>query len=141
MVLPPSIRIIQNDSFTWGDVSIGGTRLWDNREFDFADLFGNAAPPTEEQEKIFVRELGRLEMSLQKMTGAEKIVMTHYPPVGTSLEPTRASHLLERYGVQTCLFGHLHGLEVNQPLFGHARGVDYRLTACDYLDFYPLKIF
>jgi uncharacterized protein len=152
-ILPPSIHLIQNDTFNWKDLTIGGARLWDTPEFQFGDfipktdkdsiLYPTPEEELEKEEKIFIRELGRLEMSLQKLNpqAARRIVMTHYPPIGADLTPSRASALLERYHANICVFGHLHGLNPAVSLFGEKSGVRYCLTACDYLDFKPLKIF
>lgn len=134
--LGPSTHVIQNDAFHWGDFSIGGARLWDTPEY----RFWGEKPLTAEDERIFERELQRLEMSLMalKKDAPYKIAMTHYPPVGPLLAPSRASHLFEKYGVHTCVFGHLHNIN---PPFGAARGVNYYLTSSDALEFKPLNLF
>jgi predicted phosphohydrolase len=68
--------------------------------------------------------------------------MTHYPPIGPAGQETEASRLLEKYRVDICVFGHLHNVKPGLQLFGKYRGVNYYLTACDYLeDFKPLKIY
>lgn len=135
--LPPSCHVIQNDCFVWGESAIAGTRLWDTPEFNFGE-----SQLSEEDEKIFLRELQRLEMSLKAMPqdAKVKIAMTHYPPVGLDMQPTRVTHLLEKYGVTLCLFGHLHHLQSGEKLFGELNGVRYQLTACDFLNFQPLQI-
>jgi len=69
-----------------------------------------------------------------------KIAMTHYPPISADLQLSRASTLLEEFGVQICVFGHLHNLKKDKPMFGQVRGVKYLLTAADYLDFRPLRV-
>lgn len=152
-ILPASCHLIQNNSWTWKDVSIAGTRLWDvpglnfNDIIDFKDM-GRGKPLTEKDEsedsqKIYQRELGRLEISLKSMNPLSKkrIVMTHYPPVGPALQETEVSRMLEKYKVDICVFGHLHNVKAGLQLFGKKNGVAYYLTACDYLeDFKPLKI-
>lgn len=155
-ILPPSIRAIHNNALTWGDnVVIGGTRLWDSSEFNFGPLIDvqpSQKPPKqqqdiavlqEEKEKIFQRELGRLEISLKAMQQTKRpirIVMTHYPPIGADLQDSKAAQLLEKYGVQVCVFGHLHNLYKGQKIFGERNGVRYILTACDYTNFFPVRI-
>jgi predicted phosphohydrolase len=148
-ILPPSIRIIQNNAFDWNDVSIAGARLWDTPEFNFNEFVlvkEGKEPPApsgnEDKEKIYARELGRLETSLQKLnkSAKTKICMTHYPPIGADLAPSRVSQLLEKYGVECCVFGHLHSLREGIELFGEKRGVRYLLTSCDYLSFDPIKV-
>lgn len=154
-ILPQSIHIIQNDSFQWNDLSIGGARLWDTFEFNFGNyiktlevkdsiLFQTSQEEMVSNEKIFIRELGRLEMSLKQLDpqATYRIVMTHYPPIGADLTSSRASTLLEQYHANICVFGHLHGVDKATlgPFFGNKNGIHYYLTACDYLDFKPLKI-
>ena len=151
-LLPPTISFIYNSAFHWNDVSIGGARLWDTEEYSFgvfADYKPNpkknqeSPPPKEEGERIFQRELERLELSLKQMDrhAKHKIAMTHYPPIGANLAPSRASSLLEHYGIDTVIFGHLHSLKKESlPLFGTARGVRYILTSCDLIDFTPIRI-
>lgn len=152
-ILPSSCHLIQNNSLTWQDISIAGTRLWDipglsfNGIIDFKDD-GRTKPLMEkdesiESQKIYQRELRRLETSLKSMNplAKKRIVMTHYPPIGSALEQTEASHMLEKYKIDISVFGHLHNVKPGLKLFGKLHGVDYQLTACDYLeDFKPLKI-
>lgn len=152
-ILPPSLHIIQNDVFNFKGVSIGGARLWDTSEFDFNDYIvikeGTPAKKLaayeghdEKNEKIYAKELIRLELSLKELDPDAhlKICMTHYPPISASLEDSKASRILEQYGIQNCVFGHLHSLKKGIPLFGEKNGVRYALTSCDFLDFQPLKI-
>ncbi len=152
-IVPPSIHAIQHDVFRWKGVAIGGTRLWDSEEYDFEEAIDyresvagvtNLAEPAtlEENEKIFHRELLRLEMSLKQFRHEDKIriVMVHYPPVGLTLYPSKVSALLEKYHVTECVFGHLHNVKPGQVLFGKSRGVHYHLTAADYLNFKPKLI-
>lgn len=141
--LPPSIHAIQHTVFTWGGYSIGGTRLWETRALPFA-LFERAETREQEaeREKIFARELGRLELSLKSLDpqAEKRIILTHYPPIDTHLAPSPASALLEKYHVDFALFGHLHGLPPELGQFGERGGVRYLLTSADFLDFAPLRI-
>ena len=148
--LPPSLHALQGDAFLWNGIAIGGARLWDTPEYSFAPYIEfrdnpkgkTTRPDAEEIEALFVKELGRLEQSLQQLdVGATcRIAITHYPPIGADLAPSRASSLLEQYGIETCLFGHLHNVRPGSLPFGSARGVDYRLISADYIDFTPLRI-
>lgn len=150
-VMPPSIHLIHNNIFIWEDVAIGGSRLWDTPEYQFGAYTvmqprlgapsSTVADPAED-EKIFVRELERLKLSLAQFPQGvrRKIAMTHYPPIGADLAPSRVSALLEAYGVDTCVFGHLHSLREGSLPFGVARGVRYILSSCDYLGFVPVKL-
>lgn len=153
-ILPPSLHIVQNDAFHFHDVAVAGARLWDTPEYTFADYvvmqqregaktLARKEEESAEDEKIFARELLRLEMSLKQLKSEArmKIVMTHYPPIGANLEESRVSKMLEHYGVSLCVFGHLHNLRGDSLPFGEKGGVRYALVSCDYLNFRPLKIF
>jgi hypothetical protein len=153
-VLPPSIHLIQNNVFDWKNVSIGGARLWDTPEYSFGSFIEYRENPKAKEkdpeelvqeelsQKIFDRELERLKLSLKGLNPeAElKIAMTHYPPIGADLEPSRAGQILEQHGIQVCVFGHLHNLKTHQPLFGTVRGVRYILASCDYIHFQPIAV-
>lgn len=147
-VLPPSLHLIQNNSFYWKGVAIGGTRLWDCREYYFDAYMApheigsnnrEEAIQDELQDKIWQRELARLKASFETFPPDAKmrIAMTHYPPIGGDLAPSSASAILEKYRIDISIFGHLHGLKQAHPLFGKKNGVVYCLTSCDYLHFSP----
>lgn len=145
-VLPKSIHVIQHDSFSWNEYTIGGARLWDSDEYNFDDCV-NIPVKIEskvkvDSERIFSRELERLELSLKNFEdGADKrIVMTHFPPISADLIPSRVSFLLEKYGVDMCVFGHLHNLKMDKKLFGVHNGVRYVLVSSDYLNFVPFQL-
>lgn len=147
-LLPPSFHFIQNNAFNWNGSSFAGARLWDTHEYRFSDYIEFVENPRErekqvneaETERIFVRELDRLKLSLEKLDPKAKhrIALTHYPPIGPNLKPSRASALLEDYGVDICVFGHLHN--VKELDFGEARGVRYIFASADYLGFTPIKV-
>jgi uncharacterized protein len=154
-VMPPSIHFIQNNAFTWNDVTIGGTRLWDSEEYTFGPyihfqegLEMTKAPSLDREEqraadrKIFTRELERLRLSLKQLDSKARvrIALTHYPPIGADLKPSATSAILEEFNIDFAIFGHLHSVKKGMPLFGQARGIKYFLTSCDYLDFSPLRV-
>lgn len=151
LVMPPSVHFIHNTAFHWNDVAIGGTRLWDTPEYGFGAYVhfqenpkARAVPKREEDDvPIFNRELERLKMSLKQMNprAKVKIAMTHYSPIGADLSPSRASEILEEYRIEICVFGHLHNLKKDVQLFGKVRGIEYILTASDYLDFTPVCVY
>ena len=150
--LPSSIHFIHNNSFTWQDVTIGGSRLWDSQEYSFCNFIhfqenpkaqkDPHIPSSEENERIFLRELDRLKTSLLHLDpkASFRIALTHYPPIGAELLPSRASQLLQQFHVDVCLFGHLHSVRENALPFGSLQGTKYVLTSADYLDFIPYKV-
>jgi uncharacterized protein len=148
-ILPPSLHLIQNNAFVFDDIAIAGARLWDTDAYNFNAYIDFKSTPLVrskkeilDQEKIFKRELARLEMSLKALPAhlTLRFAMTHYPPIGSDLQPSLASCLFEKYRITHCVFGHLHNVK-KDLLFGPSGGVVYSLTSCDSLNFYPLKIY
>jgi len=157
--LPPSLKAISGDHVEAGDWLVFGTRLWEHEEIRCDDLIqwnrlSDKRPDTRTEadraanDKIYQRELGRLERciaALPHRPWLKPICLTHYPPIGPDLEPTRASTLVEGSGARICVFGHLHSLkaEFSRPardLMGEVRGVRYALASCDYLGMVPLLV-
>lgn len=151
-ILPPSVHFIHNNVFNWKGISIGGSRLWDTEEYHFNDQiiwkdFGNVCRFEEKEDKassqkIFKRELERLHLSLRSLDvkSETRIALTHYPPIGSDLQDSEASSILEKYHIDICVFGHLHSVKPESLPFGKKNGIRYILTSCDYLNFHPVKI-
>ena len=126
-VLPLGFYAIQNDAIKFGDYIICGTRLW-----NLPDVNKSLSA---EDDKIYKRELIRLEMTLQnaqKMkTGDEKIIcMVHYPPYTFKEEDNEVTLLMEKYGVYKVVYGHIHAM-CKQNLVLNKNGITYYLTSCD----------
>lgn len=131
-LLPDSIGAIQNNAVLRGNVAIGGTRGWTSP---------NSAAFSQDDRKIYERELGRLRLSLAAMPeGCEKLVMLHYPPLDDKLADTPFTLLLEEYGVCDVVYGHLHGPAHHSAFSGVHHGVRYHFASADYLSFCPLLI-
>jgi len=118
---------LQNDSVLLDGRLYAGSRGW-NIPADDA---------TEDDVRIYNRERMRLEMSLKNArtrdADAPITVMMHYPPL-TDEQPG-FSDILEAYGVQDCVYGHLHGGGLYGAVRGERRGVKYHQVSCDGLDF------
>ena len=129
----PDLIFLQNDSITFGDTAICGTRGW---------TLPGASDFKEEDRKLYLRELARLEMALKTMPNAScKIAMLHFPPAYAPYFSSGFTDLLEQYGINICVYGHLHGQAVPSSDFDfQAKGIDYKLISCDYLNFKPLLI-
>ncbi len=126
-VLPKGFFAIQNDAMKFDDVIVCGTRLW--------TLPDRTKPLTPENEKIYKRELIRLELTLQEakklQTAGERIVcMLHYPPYTFREEDNEVTALLEKYGVWRVVYGHIHAF-CRQNLVLDKNGIKYYLTSCD----------
>lgn len=135
-MLGEGMYAVQNDAVVLGGQVICGTRGW---------TFPTAGHPLEEQEnKIYRRELMRLEFSLQEAArcepGTAPIVMMHFPPLPADGEETEFTFLLERFGASDVVYGHLHGAGVKNGFTGEKNGIRYHLTSCDALGFIPKKI-
>lgn len=148
--LPPSIHFVNNNVFNWKGVTIGGSRLWDTQEYSFVEYIEFQENPLatpkeidmEQEEKIFARELERLRLSLEQLDpeASLRIAMTHYPPISADLKDSKASKILEEFGINMCVFGHLHNVKKEIPLFGEKNQILYLFTSADYLNFEPLLI-
>ena len=119
-------EILHNTAIPYGDFALCGTRGW------FYEETGS--------DKIFRRELMRLEASLQAAGDREKLVFLHYPPLFQGYRCGEILALLQQYGVKRCYYGHLHGPSLRRALEGVFDGIEFRLISADHLGFQPLKI-
>lgn len=123
--------ILNNNHCIYGDYAICGTRGW----------FFEEERSGEHDEKVFKRELLRLEASLQSAGDLPKIVFLHYPPRYKGYTCDEILALLDKYSVRQCYYGHLHGASHGLAMEGLWDGVEYRLVAADRLNFSPLRVF
>jgi predicted phosphohydrolase len=153
--LPPRMLAVQGDAVRVGPVVVCGTRLWDvpgvcfDHLIDWNPSFTSPDSETKvtDDVRIYQREVVRLERALadaarlrDETEASEIVVMTHYPPCDGELHSNELTRLLELRGIRHVVFGHLHSLRPGIRPFGVKRGVHYHLTACDFLDFVPLRI-
>ncbi len=123
------IPVFRNAYETEG-VAVCGTRSW----------FYDSSEP---KEKVFSREMMRLEASLQeaqKLGTREIIAFLHYPPVFHGMVVQEAVDLLKKYGVRRCYYGHVHGKNINYAFNGVYEDIRFRLVSADALSFRPLMI-
>jgi len=153
---PAELYFIQNDVLTLGNVAVTGTRLWDFPFVQwngFVENQGLGGPeredlppkkgPEADDERIRHRELERLRLCLSQMPESSdyhRIVMVHFPPVGSTLEANPITTLLAEHHVETCLFGHLHNLRPEAEIGGAVDGVNYLCVSADYLAFAPKPV-
>lgn len=122
--------ILNNNHYEYEDWAICGTRGW----FFEEDVSG------QHDEKVFKRELLRLEASLKAAGDRPKMVFLHYPPRYKGYECPEILELLQRYEVRRCFYGHLHGPSHKLAMEGLWDGVEYRLVAADFLNFKPFTV-
>jgi len=137
-VLPDSMVAVQNSYYpfygTGRPIALCGTRGWSTPG---GESF------TSQDEKIYRRELGRLELSLQSAfrEGFRCLVVTlHYPPLSPGREGSGFTKLMQDYGVKICLYGHLHGDDQFRAIAGERDGIRYYFIAADFLAFAPLEV-
>ena len=122
--------ILNNNFYEYEDWAICGTRGW----------FFEESRSSEHDEKVFKRELLRLETSLRAAGDRNKMVFLHYPPRYKGYECQEILDLLQKYGVRRCFYGHLHGPSHKLAMEGVWDSVEFRLTAADYLNFTPFRV-
>ncbi len=120
-----SVSFLQNNAVLCDGVAVCGAKGWispEDKSFK------------KEDEKIYRRELIRLENSVKEAKKLSETVIAalHYPP------DSEFWKIIEKYGVEKCVFGHLHG----------KRAADYKnvyknsaLVSADFLRFSPIRIF
>lgn len=126
---------LQNDSTLINNVHIAGSRGW----LCPGSLYYKTA-----DEKIYLRELQRLELSLKSCKlkpGQAIIVLMHFPPFNEKREHSGFMDLFKKYNVKRVIYGHLHDQKsFNNAIIGGWQGIEYSLVSADYINFNPLLI-
>ena len=130
-LLPEDMYAVQNDAVDLGDFVVCGTRGW--------LVPGCGEAMSAQDEKVYKRECMRLELSLEAAfriaNGRPVIVMLHYPPLYPNARDTGFTQVLEKYPIDTVLYGHLHGKGIAAKFEGVHNGIAYHLVSCDSMDF------
>lgn len=129
-MLPENFYALQNDSIKFDNVVICGSRCWSvpgSPDFNEQDM------------KLYLRETERLKLSLnsaKKMMaeGDKLIALVHYPPFNVRREDSAYTEIFELNGVDSVVYGHLHGKNVRADLHLQKNGVKYYLTSCDQVN-------
>lgn len=124
------LHLLNNNAYEYDGMALCGTRGW----------FFEEEKSGQHDEKVFRRELMRLEASLKAAGDLPKMVFLHYPPRYRGYECPEILALLEKYQVRRCFYGHLHGGSHKLAMEGQWDGVDFRLVSADYLNFQPLRV-
>ena len=125
-----NLYLLNNNCFDYEGYAICGTRGW----------FFEEERSGQHDEKVFKRELIRLESSLKAAGEKPKLVFLHYPPKYKGYECPEILKLLETYEVRRCFYGHLHGGSHKLAMEGQWDGVNFKLVAADYLNFKPYPV-
>lgn len=122
--------ILNNNYYEYNGTAICGTRGW----------FFEEERGSEHDEKVFKRELMRLEASLHAAGNLPKMVFLHYPPKYKGYECEPILELLKQYDVRKCYYGHLHGASHGLAMEGLWDGIEFKLVSADRLNFVPLLV-
>ncbi len=129
-VLPKNFFALQNDAIKIENFVFCGTRGW---------LIPEGKFDTEENQKIYNREVERLKLSLDNMkrlkqNGDKVVCLMHYPPFLQNEQSTKFTELFESYGVDIVVFGHIHKNLSGYKFKTTINGIRYYLTSCDLLE-------
>lgn len=119
-----NIEILFNNTVIAENYAIAGTRGW------FYDA--------KEDDKVILREVGRLEKSLleAEKTGFPILTFLHYPPVYANEVCREIFDVIKRHNIKTVYHGHIHGAGLNNAVKEY-EGVEFKLISCDCIDFTP----
>jgi len=132
--LPEGMQAVQNDAVRVDNMVVAGTRGW---------VCPGSHGFSEQDDKIYKRELERLRMSLDaadalRQPGDRVVVMTHFPPTNPALEPSEMTRMLEAYGPDAYVFGHVH--HGADRVIRSLPSIPVHFVAADAIDFWPQPI-
>lgn len=122
-----TLEILHNSCAFYGDYALCGTRGW------FLEEDAHNA-------KVLNREVMRLETSLVAAGERPVLCFLHYPPLYQGYQCPEILAVLEKYRVECCCYGHLHGPAIRRRWEGEHHGTAFSLISADYLGFAPKKI-
>ncbi len=124
-----TIKILHNNSYSDGKISICGTRGW---------LYDGTC---QQDKKVINRECGRLETSIKHglQSGGKCILFLHYPPAYGEFVCEEIIEIINRYKIKNVYCGHIHGNGFNK-MIKHVDDINLRLVSCDCIDFTPIFI-
>ncbi len=127
-----SIKILNNTAIPFENAAICGTRGWSIQENN-----------DEADERIIDREKKRLILTLEEAVRLKQksiIVGIHYPPFDHNGVENGFLEIMRNYGVDTCVYGHLHSYAHKNAVEGNKDGINLKLVAGDFVDFKPVLI-
>ena len=130
--LPESMYAVQNDALVVKGIVVAGTRGW---------ICPGTHGFTEQDDKVYRREVERLRLSLTaaaRLEGDYRVVMLHFPPTNSRLEPSGFTELVRAAAPDALVYGHVHGEQVG--LLKELDDVNVHFVAADALAFAPKLI-
>lgn len=137
-----TISFLHNNFFEYRDIALCGNKgyFYNPAGFEQVNLSENA----KHDRLLYEREIARMELSLQLAEKAgfkRKVFQTHYPPSKNPGEPDEAVlDLFEKYGVEVCVYGHLHAHSQKKKFEGRFGNTEFVFASCEYLSFTPKLI-
>ena len=122
-----TLEVLHNNCAFYGDYALCGTRGWFMEE-DAHNV------------KVLNREVMRLETSLKAAGEKPILCFLHYPPLYQGYQCPEIRAMLEKYHVERCCYGHLHGPTIRRRMEGQQGETVFSLISADYLGFTPKKI-
>lgn len=125
-----TIKFIFRNAYLIENIAVCGTRSW----------FYDSSEP---KEKVFTRELMRLETSIaaaSEYNPEEIVAFLHYPPIFSGMIVDEVVEILKRFNVKRCYYGHIHGKNIFNAFNGDYEGIKFKLVSADALSFKPIKI-
>lgn len=130
--LPPTITLLHNNALPVEGMNVCGAK---------GSPVPGGADWTAENAKLLNRETQRLRLSLEaRDPNLPTIVALHYPPLYPSHPESPYAELLRQFGVDVCVYGHLHGRAAPSGPSGWYEGTQYVLVAADAVEFQPQLI-
>jgi len=137
-MLRPSLRAVDGDALSVGEVVVAGARSIPVPRPD---------APTNKARADVARALDRLNAALDDAarlrTSPEQplFVLWHFPPFDAHGHPGPWVDLFEQHGVTACLYGHLHTQgQWASAVRGRRGNVWYQCVAADSIGFRPLRV-
>ena len=128
-----TLHFLFNNAYLVNGISVCGSRGW---------FFDAAGENSAENEKVILREAGRLRRSIEAgiALGGEPTVFMHYPVVTDEGACKPLLDVLKEYGIKRCYFGHIHGDRSGRYNDYTAEGIRFSLISADNLAFCPKKV-
>lgn len=131
-----NISFLQNNSIKYKNKVIVGTRGWESRD---------SANFSDEDDKVFMRELNRLELSIHDAIHKyanfdEMIAIMHYPPFDRKQNPNEFEDIFKKYNIKKVIYGHIHGNQAYKMPNDVVNGIRYYCVSGDLIDFKPVLI-
>lgn len=129
-----TISFMHNNSYTIETAAVCGTRGW--------SIPGEAGFGGEDA-KIYQRELMRLELSLKNASvpeGGQLVVAMHFPVFNSKGVFSEFLDIMQKYNVNLCVYGHLHGESHRHAVEGTVKGIEFRFVSADFTGFKPVKL-